>query len=115
MRKSQRTFSGCSPVSQRAPSSPPASSSTTATISSSPAAGRQPERARDQVGPCLLGPEQLTLEACGAEVPGQVLLGGALVAGRVDRVEADQGLQELLRLLRGARRGRRRRHGLSAL
>ncbi len=149
-----------------APSEPPVSSSTTATISSSPRAGRQPERASDAAaaisaatcdfmssaprphrkpsaispdhGSCVhsaafgehrvdvaevaqrrtrrgvgrwrraarahevwaagLGAEQLALEARLREVVGQVFLRRALVAGRVDGVEADQARQQLLRL-----------------
>src|SRR5205807_10276483 len=64
-------------------------------------------QAREQVGPLLLGAQQLALKAGGAQVLGQVLLGRALVARRVDGVEADQLAQELLRLHGhiGGRRG----------
>jgi hypothetical protein len=49
----------------------------------------------DQVRALVRAAEQLALEAGRAHVGGQVLLRGALVAGRVDGVEADQPAQQL--------------------
>ena len=52
----------------------------------------------DQVRAPGLGGEQLALEAGVAEARGEQLLGRALVAGRVDGVEADQLAEQLDRL-----------------
>ena len=57
--------------------------------------GRQP---RDQVGTIGLGAEKLTLKASLRQVVGEVFLRRALVARRVDRVEADQLGEKLFRL-----------------
>ena len=55
----------------------------------------RPGQPRDQVRPPLDLGQQLDLEARALEQVAQELLGGLLVAGRVDRVEPDQALQEL--------------------
>ncbi len=54
---------------------------------------------RDEVRARLGAADQVDLEAGVAKHPREVLLGVALVAGRVDRVEAHQALEEVGRLL----------------
>jgi len=51
-------------------------------------------QAGDQVRALGGAPEQLALQAGLGEQGGEVLLGGALVAGGIDRVEPDQPLQQ---------------------
>ena len=54
---------------------------------------------RDEVRALVHGAQQRDLEAGAAQLGGEHLLRDALVAGRVDRVRADQALKKLRRLL----------------
>ena len=59
------------------------------------AAGRRALQPRNEVRPPRLGAEQLTLKARLAEHPRQVFLRRALIPRWVDRVEAQQALEQL--------------------
>ncbi len=67
---------------------------------------RAAAQAGDQVGPGRIVAHHRHLQARGAQMARQQFLSGPLVAGRVDRVDAQQALQQLGRLL-CARRGHR--------
>jgi hypothetical protein len=68
-----------------------------------------PRKPRDEVGPSRLAGEQLRLDAAFREVLAEQIGRNGLVPGRVDRVESDQRLQELDRLLTKRGDGHQRR------